>query len=251
MIKSLKNKIFLSFLLLILMFVAAGIMSIIEFKKMGNSVDEVLTNNYQSIESAKIMLDAVEREDSGVLMWLLGNRRKGEETIVVADTLMKSALIKARDNISETNEEQHILHIEEEYAKFNTLVHKIIADTNSTDQGFTDYETVAKDKFFNTKNAINQLMVLNQNQMYKQSTLMKENSQRAMMPAIISIIIAVIFAALLYIFISIYFIQPIHRLIKEVKFFYPEKKEINAKINSNDEIKTLENEINQLIRRNK
>lgn len=74
MIKSLKIKIVLSLSLLILMLMAAGVMSILDFKKIGNSVDTVLKNNYQSIESAKKMLDAVEREDSGILLWLIGNK---------------------------------------------------------------------------------------------------------------------------------------------------------------------------------
>lgn len=100
-----------------------------------------------------------------------------------------------------------------------------------------------------TKNAINNLMVLNQDQMYAQSAIMKENSQRAMMPGIISVVAAVLFAILLNIFISIYFINPIHKLIEEIKSFYPEKERIEAKITSKDEIKTLENEINNLIRR--
>ncbi len=61
--KSLKIKIFLSFLLLILMLVVAGVMSILELRKMGDSVETVMKDNYQSIEASKTMLDAVERED--------------------------------------------------------------------------------------------------------------------------------------------------------------------------------------------
>lgn len=250
-IKSLRTKIFLSFLLLILMLAIAGVMSILEFKKMGSSVDVVLKNNYQSIESAKIMLDAVGEMESGIMICLLGNMQKGEMTIITADSIMNIAIQKARSNISETNEEQQIIEIEKEYSKLNTIANKIASSEKSSDDKIVLYEMSAKKHYIDTKNAINKLMVINQDKMYKQATIAKENSQRAMMPAIISVIAAVIFAILLNIFISIYFIGPINRLIKEVKYYYPEKGEINAKINSTDEIKTLEQEINQLIRRSK
>ncbi len=249
-VKSLQAKIFLSFLLLILMLASAGVMSILELKKMGSSVDVVLKNNYQSIEAAKIMLDAVGEIESSIMICLLGNRQKGEETILTADSIMTCALQKASSNISETDEEQQITKIEKEYLKLHTIATDIALSKKGIDE-ILMYEESLKKYFSDTRDAINKLMLLNQDQMYKQATVAKENSQRAMMPAIISVIAAVIFAILLNIFISIYFIRPINQLIKEVKYYYPEKGEINAKINTTDEIKTLEQEINQLIRRSK
>ena len=80
---------------------------------------------------------------------------------------------------------------------------------------------------------------------------MKENSKRAIMPAIVSIIAAIVFAFLLNFFISIYFIHPLHRLVEEVRTYYPERGPIDARITSSDEIKALENEINNLIGRSK
>lgn len=249
MAKSLKIKIFLSFLLLILMLLVAGVMSILEFRKMGSSVETVMKNNYQSIESSKTMLDAVEREDSGVLMWMLGDSTKGNETIQQSHSVMLNALQNARLNISEINEEDYVQKIENEYLAFHASVQKITALHNNLQDDKELYSNELSGLFMGTKNAINNLMVLNQDQMYAQSAIMKENSQRAMMPGIISVVAAVLFAILLNIFISIYFINPIHKLIEEIKSFYPEKERIEAKITSKDEIKTLENEINNLIRR--
>ena len=69
----------------------------------------------------------------------------------------------------------------------------------------------------NTKEAINNLMVLNQDQMNRQSGIVKEKSRRAMMPAIVSIAAAIIFAILLNFFITIYFIHPLRKFINGVK----------------------------------
>ncbi len=249
MIKSLKTKIFLSFLLLILMLVVAGVMSIVELRKMGGSAEKVMENNYQSIETSKTMLDAVEREDSGVLMWMLGETAKGSQTVGQANGIMQKALKDALLNLSEINEDEYVKKVENGYKAYHATVEKIISsDGNLAENKITYFEEL-EPLFIELKNAINSLMVLNQHQMYSQVAIMKDNSERSMMPGIISVVAAVVFAMLLNFFISISFINPIHKLIEGIKSFYPGSRKIDAKITSDDEIKTLENEINNLTTR--
>lgn len=249
MFKSLKIKIFLSFLLLVLMLVIAGVMSIMEFQKLGNSVNKVLKNNYQSVESAKVMLDAIEREDSGILMWMLGETEEGEKNIQRSDSMMKSAIINAKQNITEKNEDLYVEEIIKGYNLYNEGIVEIINSNGNLDENKQKYANTTSRHFAATKKAIYNLMDVNQELIYKQSNKMIEDSQRAMMPAIISIIGAIIFAILLNFFISIFFIRPLRRLINAIKAYYPEQGTLNCGIQSNDEIKTLENEINSLILR--
>lgn len=247
MIKSLKIKILLSFSLLILMLAVAGIMSILEFRNMGHSVDKVLKNNYESIESAKLMLDAAEREDSGVLMWMIGDTESGQQTIQASDSIIREAIVKTQKNITEQNEGEYISKIIDAYEKYHASVQKILQNKTALPESKKIYDSETQTHFFNTKKTINDLMVLNQDEMYKQSSIVKEKSKRAMMPAIVSIVAAVIFAILLNFFITIYFINPLKQLIKSVKGFYPEQIRLNTNIASKDEIKTLENEVNNMI----
>ncbi|MDO5663851.1 MAG: MCP four helix bundle domain-containing protein [Bacteroidia bacterium] len=252
MLKSLRAKIFSSFVLLVLMLVIAGIMSIIEFNKVGVSIKNVMDNNYKSIEQTKYMLDALEREDSGLLMYLMGNREQGSQTIDYAYSAIQNAIKIARNNITEKDEGKYIDNVTKEYEKF----HFSVKQTTDTSEKFTLEEKNEiylqnQQLFFATKKTINELMQLNQDGIYKQTDTMKENAKRAMMPGIVSIVAAIVFALLLNFFISEYFINPINRLIDGVKSYYPEKGRIDAKINLQDEIKTLESEINNLIIRSK
>ena len=248
MLKSLRAKIFSSFMLLVLMLVIAGVMSIIEFDRVGASIKNVMDDNYKSIEQTKYMLDALEREDSGLLMYLMGNRETGSQTIDLAYSTIQNAIKLAQTNITERDEEKYIGNIIEEYEKFHTSV-KQITDTSVTLTLDEKNEIYLQNQqlFFAAKKSINELMQLNQDGIYKQTELMKENSKRAMMPAIVSIVAAIVFALLLNFFISEYFINPIHRLIDSLKSYYPEMGRIDAKIGLKDEIKTLEDEINNLI----
>ncbi len=249
MVKSLKIKIILSLSLLILMLMAAGAMSILDFEKIGSSVDIVLKNNYQSIESAKKMLDAVEREDSGILLWMIGNKDAGIETVWSADSIIRKAIVNMEKNITEANEPRYVIAVMDEYEQYHSSIKKILEYERSAEEFKRIYDTETDSLFFKTKEAINNLMVLNQDQMYRQAGIVKEQSRRAMMPAIISIAAAIIFALLLYFFIHAYFIRPVRQLINSVKEYYPEKGQLVSGIVSKDEFKKLEQEINQLIYR--
>ncbi|OJV37141.1 MAG: hypothetical protein BGO33_11245 [Bacteroidia bacterium 43-41] len=235
-------------MLLVLILIIAGVMSIIEFDKVGASIKKVMDNNYKSIEQTKYMIDALEREDSGLLMYLIGNREAGSQTIDSAYSTIENAIQIAQTNITEKDEDKYITNIIKEYDKFHTSV-KQIADTSDTLTSEEKSIIYLKNQqlYFTAKKSINELMQLNQNGIYKQTDLMKENSKRAMMPAIVSIVVAIVFALLLNFFISEYFINPIHRLIDGMKSYYPEMGRIDAKISLKDEIKTLEDEINNLI----
>ena len=69
------------------------------------------------------------------------------------------------------------------------------------------------------------------------------------MPGIVSIILAIVFALLLNFFISRYFVDPLHKLISATQNYKPPFSNLNVDIKSEDELKTLQLEINNLIRR--
>jgi len=231
------------------MLLGAGIMSLLEFRNIGESVDRVLKNNYQSIESAKRMADALEREDNGVLLWLIGESDTGIEAIHHSDSTVRRAILELEANITEADEPRYISAIIQAYENYHTSVLKITDNESNHATAKERYQTETRSLFFNTKNVINNLMVLNQDQMYRQSGILKEKSRRAMMPAIVSIAAAVIFVLLFNFFIAIYFSHPIKKLINSIREFYPEKGRLNAHIASQDEFRTLEEEINNLIYR--
>ena len=68
----LRLKILSGFLILAFMLSIAGIWSIYELQSIGTSVQQLLEDNYKSIDASKIMLEALEREDSGILLLLSG-----------------------------------------------------------------------------------------------------------------------------------------------------------------------------------
>ena len=91
-------KILSGFLVLALMLLIAGIWSIYELKFLGSSLPEILDDNYQSINASKVMMEALEREDSAILLLLLGKWEEGRNILNSADSLFNDKLLFAEKN---------------------------------------------------------------------------------------------------------------------------------------------------------
>ena len=233
-------------MLLVLMLLIAGLMSIWELRKMNNSFSDVIDNNYQSIEHALKVIYALEREDSGILMLYLGNTDEGISVINSADSTVARSMVQIKKNATEPGEDLVIKNIEREYKTYFSLLDSIVTNKVTTQE--VVYESLDY-QFIKTKNEVNHLMELNQAGMYSKAREMHERLYQTMMPGIVSIVLAIVFALLLNFFISRYFVQPLHKLIEATKSYRPPLPNISVDIKSEDELKTLQMEINNLIRR--
>lgn len=147
MIKKLKVKIFSSFMLLVFMLLIAGVMSIWELSKMNDSFRDVIDNNYQSIEHALNVIDALEREDSGILMVYLGKNEEGSRLIHAADSTIARSMIDIRKNVTEKGEERVIRNIDLEYKTYSALLDSIISKKPTEEIEYLSLH----DQFMNTK----------------------------------------------------------------------------------------------------
>lgn len=233
-------------MLLVFMLLIAGLMSIWELRKMNDSFSDVIDNNYQSIEHALKVIYALEMEDSGVLMVYLGDETEGLSAIHAADSTIQKSLIEIKKNATEKGEEGVVKNIESEYKRYFALINSAFLDKTDTNEMV--YKTL-HNQLIKTKTEVNFLMELNQISMYSKATEMHSKLYQTMMPGIVSIILAIIFALLLNFFISRYFVTPLHKLIAATQSYKPPLTSLNVDINSEDELKSLKIEIDNLIRR--
>ena len=233
-------------MLLVLMLLIAGLMSIWELRKMNNSFSDVIDNNYQSIEHALKVIYALEREDSGILMVYLGDKEEGMRVINSADSTIARSMIEIKKNATEPGEEGVIRNIQLEYKTYFALLDSAIYNNIETEE--VVYKSL-HNQFVKTKGEVNFLMELNQMSMYSKAREMHDRLYQTMMPGIVSIILAIVFALLLNFFISRYFVDPLNKLISATQSYNPPSANLNVDIKSEDELKKLQLEINNLIRR--
>jgi len=233
-------------MLLIAFLGVGGAISIYEFSILSNSVHELIDDNYNTIDATKIMFENLEREDSGILLLLLGESEAGRKIISSADSSFIIALNITIKNLTEREEEQYIKSIEETYLAYKNKWNSPIVETDK--QGnISWYKNDIHQPFLNAKKAVSDLMNLNQTSIYNRATELKEKSKRAIMPAIVAIISALVFSIILNFFITKYFVKPISDLAVAVNKHREGDRKLYCNITSDDEIKNLEEAINRLL----
>ena len=246
----LRTKILSGFLILATMLLVAGTWSIYELSNIGISVQRLLDENYKSIDAAKSMTEALEREDSAILLLLLGKREDGREILRSADELFEKAFETARNNLTIPGEQEYVDAIRNHYDKYKKLWNQNIAGT-VREGDLNWYFREVHSSFLNVKQAVKKLMDLNDRTMYSTASNLEARAHRATMPGIIAIISAFIFAIIFSFLINILVVSPIIQITEGIQEYLESGKSFKAKIETKDELSNLASSVNSLIERSK
>lgn len=241
----LRFKILSGFFALALMLALAGVWSIYELNTIGTSAHDMLKDNYQSVHAANIMLEALEREDSGILLLMLGKWEEGRKILDSGDSLFWSGFDIAQHNLTIPGENNYIDIIREKYAHFKQVWEKPIVSTYKERNVDWYFENIHAD-FLATKSAINDLRHINSETMYRTATSIKDRSSRAVMPGIIAIITALVFGTMFNFFINYYVVNPLLRINKALRAYLQDARPFQVEIETNDELKELSELLNTL-----
>lgn len=241
----LRIKILSGFMILSLMLLIAGLWSINELGTIGSSVQKLLDENYQSIQAAKLMKEALERQDRGILLLLLGKWEEGRNILNSADSLFGAKLQFAFDNITVDGEQEKLKLIESRYIAFKRLWERPIVDTEREGNLDWYFEEVHR-SFLTVKESINELINLNDKSMYQTASDLKSRSNRAIMPGIIAMLSAFIFTFIFTYLVNYYMISPIITITNRINKFIEKQTPFEIKVETHDEIYQLANAINHL-----
>lgn len=249
MFNKLRLKILAGFMLMAIMMAAAGSLSIFEFVKLSNSVSTIIENNYKSIELAKKMMEALEREDSGILLVLLDQEEEGRKTIAEGDSIFLTALHAAKQNITEPNEAYLLDQVGESYYRYKSALWTIKRQQDIDQLPIHLYKELVYHQFNEVKTAVNVHLELNQSNMFSTANNLRERAYRSFMPGLVGVIGAVIFALLYQFVISRYVINPMQALMSAINEVHRRNEYLHTNIDNNDELKQVEKEINAMIHR--
>lgn len=238
-------KIFSGFMVLSLMLLIAGLWSIYELNTFGTSVQSFLDDNYQSIHAAKVMKEALEREDSAILLLLLGKWEEGRDILKSADNLFNQKLKFASTNITISGEQERLESIKLKYAVYKSLWERPIVDTDK-EGNINWYFQEIHSAFLAVKESINELINLNDQTMYETATRLKNRSNRAIAPGIVAIISALVFTFIFSYLINYYIVSPIIRITEHINKFKERRTPFDVKIETKDEIFELASSIENL-----
>jgi HAMP domain-containing protein len=242
----LRTKILSGFLILTMMLAVAGIWSIYELTTVGASVQRLLDDNYKSINAGKMMIEALEREDSAVLLLLSGKWEEGRSILESGDELFQKGFNIAQSNVTIPGEGAYIDEIEEKYKAYKDLWIKPVADTPK-EGNLEWYFQEVHQAFQGVKLSVGNLVTLNDHTMYQTALELKSRAHRAVMPGIVAILAALVFTALFNFFTNHYVISPIITLTRGIQQFMETGQLPAMQVETHDELLDLVSSVQRLV----
>lgn len=247
---TLRKKIFIGYGIAFLLMVIVIIWSLSNLVQLGRASEAILKENYKSILAAENMIDAIERQDSAILLLIL--KYTDEASIQFRENQNQFLLWlgRAQDNITITNEEQIIKTIEQNYdsylINFNKLQRIVLSDSHDA-SGF--YHENVLPHFVIVRDECIHLRVINQETMFEASNTANDIAKRAIW-SIIAIGVASLVAGLAFSLILVNLIvKPVHQIIEATRKLADGEYDVQIKCNTTDELGIMSEDFNQMIRK--
>lgn len=238
-------KILLGFLTLAIMLFIAGVWSIYEMNSIGSSIPKLLNENYKSIHAAKKMTEALEREDSALLLLLLGKWNEGRSLLNTADSVFNKNVNFAYTNITIPGEQSQLDTIKFRYANYKNLWQRPIVGTQKEGDLEWYFQSVHR-SFLSVKSSIENLIDLNDKVMYQLASNLEQRANRAIMPGIVAVLSALVFTLIFNFLVNHYVVGPIIKITDRIKKFKESKMPFDVNVETRDELYYLSNEISDL-----
>jgi HAMP domain-containing protein len=245
-----RSKIMYGFLTLAAMLFLAGIISIMEFRNMGQSVEKLLDENYTSIASSQQMTESIEKYNNGVLLMLMGKLNEGRFIIKPADSIFNRNLKLAKEHITLQGEDSILNCIDSLFVSYRKLwLRPIMAP--AAENKLDWYFNTASKPFNDLTQKIESLREMNSQSVYKTTSSLKNKAKRAVMPGIVAIIAALVFSLIFNYFINHYFVSPIIKISKGVNDYSAYGIPFKVDIETNDELLDLKSSVENMVNKSR
>ncbi|MCK8817964.1 ATP-binding protein [Natroniella sulfidigena] len=245
---SLKTKILLGYILVILITIGAIGWSINNFLKLNEAINDIMVENYRSVVASEGMMEALERQDSAELLFVFGQQDKALDIFQENQMEFIRHLSRAEDNITIKGEQEIIERIKEEYQdyleKFLILRQTFNQDDFEVAQDY--YLEEIMPQFEDIKEQTRDLLIINQDQMKLAQQKANDDAEQAIYSTMFFSIIAVIVALISGNYISNLIIKPTKKLTEKVKEVADGNLDQLIEVSTKDEIGQLAHEFNSM-----
>ena len=172
----LKSKILLGYGLSLGLILLVGAWGIGNLRRLGKASEAILKENYNSIVAAENTIEALERQDSAILLFLLENRDRGSQQFQNNQIEFLKWLGRAEGNVTIPGEAEIIAGIESAYQNYLTAFFELQQQDDATTEDY--YETIVP-IFEQIRDRSDRLRNINQSAMEAASENARQISQQA------------------------------------------------------------------------
>ncbi len=219
---------------------------------LGKATDAILRENYRSIFAAENMINALERQDSGMLIMFLGDTEKGIYQFRENETVFIEWLARAKDNITIRGEKELIKSIDENYSVYRQKFYSLTGlsgPRSSLKPPLKTYRESLYPVFANVRDRCIKLRSLNEETMYAASLRAGKVAGRAIWSTVLVAASASIVALILSLILAERISRPLKAFMEASRKISAGDYSIQVPVRSGDELGHLAREFNQMTAR--
>lgn len=250
-IKSLRKKITLIYIGLVIVIAMVGLISAFNVYNLGKSIDGLITDNYKSIDACKNMGNCIESENRAILKYIQGEKDQGLEFFYKSNDEFYQWFHIEKNNITEDGERSEVDKLNEEYVNFVKLFSELqeYSSSHNDDKAKSFYEDVISVSIENIKNDLNHASKLNEKTMFDKKISTRLNAENSTKLICIISLIASLLGLIIAIICTNKYLRPIHLLTNTIKSVKEGEINKQAPIIYNDEIGMVAKEFNNMTNR--
>lgn len=250
MIRTLKAKFSIVYLLLFVITLIIGVVSAFNIYNLEKSINGLMVDNYRSIRAGNEMLEALENENSSILTYINISRNKGiEDFYKYSNTFYNEYYVEA-NNITEKGEKELVEKINKSNVKYLQLFSKLQEMSASNNTSIVEfYNTQVTPEFNNLRDLISKLVLLNEKSMFSSKDTVTQDAQNSMYIILTLSAIGIVMGFILSLFSLKKFLSPLYALRENMKAVKEGNINQQTPIKTNDEIGELSVEFNNMTKR--
>lgn len=244
---TLKKKILIGYGVALTLLAVVLLVGIFNLQHLGRASDAILSENYRSIQAAEHMVNALERQDNGVLLYLLGLRERGARQFGAGQSEFLQWLGRAKDNITIEGESELLARVDSSYSRyveaFADLRRESVTEGTSAAGAYTD--RMSSD-FLAVREATAELRDLNQRTMFSASARARGIAHRATLSLSAVGILVIAFGLTLSLVLANRMTRPIAEITRATRRISSGDYEVEVPTSTSDELGTLSRDFNRM-----
>ena len=250
MVWTLRKKILIGYGTTLALMIVVFIWAFVNLLGLGRASDAILKENYKSILAAENMIDTIERQDSGVLLLILGYGDEGSKQYSENESLFLQWFGWAKDNITIEGEDKIINTIETGYSSYlvNFSRLRLVYQTAPERTSAFYHETVLP-SFKSVRDACIRLREVNQETMFKASDRARYIARTSILSMIIIGIASVVIGLGFSLLLSNIIVRPLQQIMEATQKIAEGNYDVEISTSSSGELRRLAGEFNTMAKK--
>lgn len=242
---SLRGKLLLCQVPLLTALLLLALLALSTIAALGESAQNILSDNYRSVLAAQRMKDAIERMDSGALFLIAGQRELGMEQMKQNQQRFEIELHIEEDNITEPGEAEVAKKLR---ARWEVYLRRCDSYVKTEDRAALSagyFQSLAP-AFLAVKETADEVLGLNQDAMVHKSERARRTAQRLIYSTATAALLAMALGVLASTILTARLLQPLARLGQAARRIGAGDLDARAQVEGSDELSQLSSEFNAM-----